>query len=164
MTTSEPVRPEPRSRGRRRDEPRRPGRARAVEGLGTPALVLGVIAVGVAIRPALFGPADQSSVLAWVAVGAGLVAIVVGFVGARRAFHDPARTGGAALGGLALGLVGLAVGLWLVVPGLLGIGTFGEGLTLDECMHSASGQQQQRICASQHLDEYRARYPGRLDP
>jgi hypothetical protein len=49
-----------------------------------------------------------------------------------------------------------------VVPGLLGIGTFGEGLTLDECMAQAQGQQEERMCASQHLGEYRARYgdPG----
>ena len=148
MTTSEPVRPEPRSRGGRRDESPRPSRERALEGLGTPALALGVIAAGI-------------SWLGWPGVGVGLAAVVVGFIGARRAFHDPARNGGAALGGLALGLVGLAVGLWVVVPGLLGTGTFGEGLSLDECMQSAQGQQQQRICASQHLDEYRARYPGR---
>jgi hypothetical protein len=118
------------------------------EGLGTPALALGLIAVG-------------TCWLGWPGVVLGAAALVVGFIGARRAFRDPRRTGGAALGGLALGLVGLVVGAWIVVPGLLGIGTFGEGLTLDECMAQAEGQQQQRMCVTQHLDEYRARYPGR---
>jgi hypothetical protein len=118
------------------------------EGLGTPALALGLVAVG-------------TCWLGWPGVVLGALALVVGFIGARRAFRDPERNGGAALGGLALGLVGLVVGAWIVVPGLLGIGTFGEGLTLDECMAQADGQQQQRMCVTQHLDEYRARYPGR---
>jgi hypothetical protein len=92
----------------------------------------------------------------------GLAGVVVGFVGSRRAFHDPHRSGAAALGGFVLALVGLGVGAWLVLRGLLGVGTFGEGLTLDECMAQAHGQQQERMCASQHLDEYRARFgdPG----
>ncbi len=118
-------------------------------GLGTLALALGLVAVG-------------TCWLGWPGLILGLLAVGVGFVGSRRAFHDPERSGGASLGGLALGLIGLVVGAWLVVPGLLGIGTFGEGLTLDECMGQAQGQQQQRMCASQHIDEYRTRYgdPG----
>jgi hypothetical protein len=122
--------------------------SRGLEGWGTPALVLGVIAAGTAW---LFG---------WVGVVVGAVAVVVGFIGARKAFHDPDRSGGAALAGLVLGLVGLVWGLAIVVPTLLGVGTFGEGMTLDQCMAQAKGQQQQRMCASQHLDEYRARFPG----
>ncbi|GAA4829775.1 hypothetical protein GCM10023201_16730 [Actinomycetospora corticicola] len=124
---------------------------RGIAGWGTPALVLGVISVG------------SAWVLGWVGVVAGLAAVIVGFIGARRAFHDPERTGGAALGGLALGLVGLIWGLAVVLPALLGTGTFGEGLTLDECMSQANGQQEQRMCATQHLDEYRARFPGRAN-
>ncbi|HSK61180.1 MAG TPA: hypothetical protein VK935_19230 [Actinomycetospora sp.] len=118
-------------------------------GVGTVALAAGLLAVG-------------TCWLGWPGVALGLVALVVGFVGARRAFHDPQRNGAAALGGFVLGLVGLVVGAWIVVPGLLGIGTFGEGLTLDECMAQAQGQQEERMCASQHLGEYRARYgdPG----
>jgi hypothetical protein len=120
---------------------------RGIEGWGTPALVLGVIAAGTAW---LFG---------WVGIVVGLAAVVVGFIGARKAFHDPDRSGGAALAGLVLGLVGLVWGLAIVVPTLLGVGTFGEGMTLDQCMAQAKGQQEQRMCASQHLDEYRARFP-----
>ena len=128
--------------------PRPEGRERR-GGVGTVALAAGLLAVG-------------TCWLGWPGVALGLVALVVGFVGARRAFHDPQRNGAAALGGFVLGLVGLIVGAWLVVPGLLGIGTFGEGLTLDECMAQAQGQQEERMCASQHLGEYRARYgdPG----
>ncbi len=58
-------------------------------------------------------------------------------------------------------MIGLAWGLAVVVPALLGIGTFGEGMTLDQCMAQANGQQEQRMCATQHLDEYHARYPDR---
>lgn len=121
-----------------------------MEGLGTPALALGVVAAG-------------TCWLGWPGIGVGVVALAVGFVGARRAFHDPERNGGAALAGAVLGLVGLVVGAWLVVPALLGVGTFGEGLTLDECMAQAKGQQEQRMCGTQHLDEYRQRFPGRTD-
>jgi hypothetical protein len=137
-----------------------PARAeRQREGLGTFALTLGLIAAGTGLTGALWSGMDW---LGWAGVVVGLAAVAVGFVGSRRAFHDSHRNGGASLGGLAMGLVGLVVGAFLVVPGLLGIGTFGEGLTLDECMAQANGQQEERMCASQHLDEYRARYgdPG----
>lgn len=118
-------------------------------GLGTAALALGLLAVG-------------TCWLGWPGLVLGLLGVVVGFIGSRRAFHDPRRSGGMSLSGFVLALIGLIVGAWLVVPGLLGVGTFGEGLTLDECMAQAQGQQEERMCASQHLDEYRARYgdPG----
>ena len=118
-------------------------------GLGTLAFALGLLALG-------------TCWLGWPGVVLGLAGVIVGFVGSRRAFHDPERNGGMSLSGLALGLVGLVIGAWLVVPGLLGIGTFGEGLTLDECMTQAQGTQEQRMCASQHIDEYRNRFgdPG----
>jgi len=128
----------------------RPVRRSAWEGLGTPALCAGCIAVGTCW---LWG--------GWFGIGFGVLALVVGSIGAKRAFDDPERNGGAALGGAVLGLVGLGVGAWIAVPALLGVGTFGEGLTLDECMTQAKGQQEQRMCATQHLDEYRQRFPGR---
>jgi hypothetical protein len=142
MTTSRPAGPA---------EPAAGGSAggKGLEGWGTPALVLGVVAAGTAW------------LLGWVGIVAGLAAVVVGFIGARKAFHDPDRSGGAALAGLALGLVGLVWGLAIVVPAMLGIGTFGEGMSLDQCMGQANGQQEQRMCATQHLDEYNARYPDR---
>ena len=125
------------------------GTGKGLEGWGTPALVLGVIAAGTAW------------LLGWVGIVAGLAAAVVGFIGTRKAFRDPERSGGAALAGLVLGVIGLAWGLAVVGPALLGIGTFGEGMTLDQCMAQANGQQEQRMCATQHLDEYHARYPDR---
>ena len=127
-----------------------PPRRSALEGIGTPALALGVIAVGV-------------SWLGWPGVGVGVVAVVLGFVGARRAFSDPTRNGGAALGGFVLGLAGLIVGAVVVWPSVFGSGTFGEGLSLDQCMGAARGAQEQQVCASQHLQEYRARYPGSVN-
>ena len=128
-------------------------------GLGTAALALGLVAAGTGLTAALWSGMDA---LGWAALVLGVLGLVVGFVGARRAFHDRHRNGAMSLGGFVLALIGLIIGAWLVVPGLLGIGTFGEGLTLDECMQQAQGQQEERMCASQHLDEYRARYgdPG----
>lgn len=128
-------------------------------GLGSVALALGLLAACCALSGALFANREW---LGWTGIVLGLVAVVPGFVGSRRAFNDPERSGGAALGGFALGVVGVAVGAWLVVPALLGLGTFGQGLTLDECLTKAQGQQEERMCASQHLDEYKARYgdPG----
>lgn len=143
MTSAQqpPARPGP-------DERERDGRDRD-GGLGTAALALGLLAVG-------------TCWLGWPGVGLGLVGLVVGFIGSRRAFHDPHRSGAMSLGGFVLALVGFVVGAWIVVPGLLGIGTFGEGLTLDECMAQAQGQHEERMCASQHVEEYRARFgdPG----
>ena len=120
-----------------------------LEGLGTPALAAGVVAVGTCWL--LDG---------WLGVGFGLLALVLGFLGARRAMDDPERNGGAALVGFVLGLLGAGYGIYLVVLSFSGAGTFGVGMTLDECMKQASGQQQQRMCASQHLNEYKARDPG----
>ncbi|GAA4778314.1 hypothetical protein GCM10023200_09080 [Actinomycetospora chlora] len=128
-------------------------------GLGTGALALGLVATGTGLTAALWSGMDW---LAWTALVLGLLGLVVGFIGARRAFHDPHRNGAMSLSGFVLALIGLIIGAWLVVPALLGIGTFGEGLTLDECMAQAQGQHEERMCASQHIDEYRARYgdPG----
>ncbi|TDQ47301.1 hypothetical protein EV188_11346 [Actinomycetospora succinea] len=127
-------------------------------GLGTGALSLGILAVGTGLSGLIW----DTDWLGWLGVALGVVGVVVGFVGSRRAFHDRHRSGGASLGGFVLSLVGLVVGAVLVVPGLLGIGTYGEGLTLDECMAQAQGQHEERMCASQHVDEYRARFgdPG----
>lgn len=140
--------PQPPARQGRRDDPERDRRDRD-GGLGTAALALGLLAVG-------------TCWLGWPGVGLGLVGLVVGFIGSRRAFHDPQRSGAMSLSGFVLALIGFVVGAWIVVPALLGIGTFGEGLTLDECMAQAQGQHEERMCASQHVDEYRARYgdPG----
>src|SRR3954468_4859620 len=107
--------------------PARAGRSLR-EGVGTFALTLGLIAAGTGLTGALWSGMDW---LGWAGLVLGLAAVAVGFVGSRRAFHDPPRHGGGPPGGPALGAVGPGVGAFLVVPGLLGIGTFGEGLTLD---------------------------------
>ena len=36
--------------------------------------------------------------------------------------------------------------------------------SVDECMRQAINEKEQHVCKSQHLDEYRARFPDRLDP
>ena len=74
---------------------------RAGNGLGTAALVLGIIAVllGVVLIGGLFG----------------LVAIVLGIVGRGRARRGQATNGGAALAGALLGALGVTIAMAVIV-------------------------------------------------
>jgi hypothetical protein len=138
-------------------QPRRPGpREREEEdveppaqrnGMGTPALVLGLLAAATCWT-------------GWAGVVLGLPAVVAGFLGARRAFRNLATDGAASLGGLVAGLVGLVVGAVIVWPTLFGTGGFGDGLTLDQCMAQSSTAREMHMCKSQHLAEFNERYPN----
>jgi hypothetical protein len=116
-------------------------------GMGAPALVLGVLAAGTCWT-------------GWAGVVLGLFAVAAGYLGARRAFKGLATDGAASLGGLALGAVGLVVGLVVVWPTLFGTGNFGDGLTLDQCLQQANGAFQMHMCKSQHIAEFNQRFPN----
>jgi hypothetical protein len=116
-------------------------------GMGTPALVLGLLAAATCWT-------------GWAGVVLGLPAVVAGFLGARRAFRNLATDGAASLGGLVAGLVGLVVGAVIVWPTLFGTGGFGDGLTLDQCMAQSTTAREMHMCKSQHLAEFNQRYPN----
>ncbi|HSK61179.1 MAG TPA: hypothetical protein VK935_19225 [Actinomycetospora sp.] len=116
-------------------------------GMGTPALVLGLLAAATCWT-------------GWAGVVLGLPAVVAGYLGARRAFRNLATDGAASLGGLVAGLVGLVVGAVLVWPTLFGTGGFGDGLTLDQCMAQSTTAREMHMCKSQHLAEFNQRYPN----
>lgn len=116
-------------------------------GMGTPALVLGLLAVATCWT-------------GWAGVVLGLPAVVAGYLGARRAFHNLATDGASSLGGFVAGAVGLVAGAIIVWPTLFGTGQFGDGLTLDQCMAQSTTAREMHMCKSQHLQEFNQRYPG----
>lgn len=116
-------------------------------GMGTPALVLGLLAAATCWT-------------GWAGVVLGLPAVIAGYLGARRAFHDLATDGASSLGGLVAGAVGLVVGAVVVWPTLFGSGGFGDGLTLDQCMAQSTTAREMHMCKSQHLAEFNQRYPN----
>lgn len=122
------------------------GRSEQRNGMGTPALALGLLAVGTCWT-------------GWAGVVLGLFGLVAGFLGARRAFHGLATDGKSSLGGLVLGLVGIVVGALVVWPTLSG-SSFGDGLTLDQCMAQATSAFEMHMCKSQHLTEFTQRFPN----
>lgn len=116
-------------------------------GMGTPALVLGLLAAG-------------TSWTGWAGVVLGLFAAAAGYLGARRAWNGLATDGASSLGGLVLGVVGLVVGAVVVWPTLFGTGNFGDGLTLDQCLQQANGAFEMHMCKSQHITEFNQRFPN----
>ena len=140
-----PARPAP-ARPARGGRTGRPSGPTLRNGLGTPALVLGVLAVGTCWT-------------GWAGVVLGLFAVAAGFLGARRGFHGQATDGASSLGGFALGAIGLVVGAVVVGPTLFGTGNFGDGLTLDQCMAQSHSAFAMHMCKSQHLTEFNQRFP-----
>jgi hypothetical protein len=116
-------------------------------GMGMPALVLGLLAAATCWT-------------GWAGVVLGLPAVVAGYLGARRAFHDLATDGASSLGGFVTGLIGLVVGAVVVWPTLFGSAAFGDGLTLDQCMAQSTTAREMHMCKSQHLTEFNQRYPN----
>lgn len=115
-------------------------------GMGTPALVLGLLAAGTCWT-------------GWAGVVLGLFGAAAGYLGARRAWNGLATDGASSLGGLALGAIGLVVGVIVVWPTLFGTGNFGDGLTLDQCLQQANGAFEMHMCKSQHITEFNQRFP-----
>jgi hypothetical protein len=120
----------------------------------------------VVAAPVLGVMALLSAWTGWGGLALGLLAVVVGLTAlARLRGRRGSRRG--PLAGLALGTaaVGIAVAVeWSTLAGAVTYLESGGVRTLDECMRQAQNEKEQHVCKSQHLAEYRARYPGRLDP
>ena len=123
-------------------------------GAGTVALVVGIMAL-------------VSAWTGWGGIVLGVVAVVAALVGLARVRAGRGAGRGRPAAGLALGLVAVAIGVALEWTVLAGAATYlhsSQVRTLDECMRQAVNEKEQHVCKSQHLDEYRARFPDRLDP
>jgi hypothetical protein len=123
----------------------------------TAALVIGIVAV-------------VSAWTGWAGLGLGLLAVAVALAALSRVRAGrvpgphPRRRPRI---GLALGIVAVAIAAAVEATTLANGVTYldtGGVRTLDECMRQAQNEKEQHVCKSQHLDEYRARYPGGLDP
>ncbi len=101
-------------------------------GLGIAALILGLLSL-----PAVF------SVVGGFALG--ILAVILGFVGYRRARSGAATNGGMAIAGVVLGILGIIVSAVMIAVGVWGFNTFG-GRDLMDCLRDAgndtSAQQQ----------------------
>ena len=116
-------------------------------GMGIPALVLGLLAAATAWT-------------GWAGVVLGLFGVAAGYLGARRAWKGLATDGAPSLGGLALSAIGLVWGAVVVSQTLFGSGTFGDGLTLDQCLAQTTSSFEMHMCKSQHITEFNQRYPN----
>jgi hypothetical protein len=108
-----------------------------------------------------------SSWTGWGGVALGLVALVAAVVALMRVRSGRAVGRAKPVVALVVGLVALAIGTAVEWPTLESAVTYlhaSQARTLDECMRQAINEKEQHVCKSQHLDEYRARFPGRLDP
>jgi hypothetical protein len=108
-----------------------------------------------------------SSWTGWGGLVLGLVALVAALVALMRVRSGRAVGRAKPVVALVVGLVTLAIGTAVEWPTLESAVTYlhtSQARTLDECMRQAINEKEQHLCKSQHLDEYRARYPGGIDP
>lgn len=92
-------------------------------GMGIAALVVGLLSL-----PAVF------TVFGGFALG--VVAVILGFLGYRRARAGEATNGGVAIGGIVLGVLGIVVSAVMVAVGVWGFNKFG-GRDLMDCLRDA---------------------------
>ena len=105
-------------------------------GLGIAALIAGILSLPAAFT--IFG----GFILA-------VIAIVLGFIGYRRARTGEATNGGMAIGGIVLGVLGIILSAVLIAVGVWGFNQFG-GRDLVDCMQQAGGNQAaQQQCEEQ---------------
>jgi hypothetical protein len=103
----------------------------------------------------------------WGGVGLGLIALVAAVVALMRVRSGRAVGRAKPLVALVVALVALVIGTAVEWPTLESAVTYlhaSQARTLDECMRQAINEKEQHVCKSQHLDEYRARFPGGIDP
>ncbi|WP_018333548.1 hypothetical protein [Actinomycetospora chiangmaiensis] len=103
----------------------------------------------------------------WGGMALGLVALVAAVVALMRVRSGRASGRGKPLAALGVALIAVVIGTVIEWPTLESAVTYlhaSQARTLDECMRQAINEKEQHVCKSQHLDEYRARFPGRLDP
>jgi len=117
-----------------------PTAPRRRNGMGTAALVLGIVAL-VLVALILFSP---------LGVLLGILAVIFGIVGILRVNRREADNRGQAVAGLVTGAVALVAGLFLAI----GIGTFFAANINDfrrfgRCMDDARGDQAREACARQ---------------
>jgi uncharacterized membrane protein len=108
-------------------------------GLAIPALVLGVLAV----------------VLFWTVLGGillGVLAVVFGILGMRRARRGGAPHGGLSIAGAVLGGLGLIASLVIVVIGASVVGS-DEFKNLQECVDQAQTQAEMDRCERDYGDQ-----------
>jgi hypothetical protein len=101
--------------------------AQARNGLGTAALVLGILALA----------------LCWTVLGGialGVVAVILGLQGRARSRRAEATNGGSALAGTILGALGMLASIALIVVGL-SIFNSPAGKNLRSCLANAHGNQ-----------------------
>jgi len=117
-----------------------PTAPRRRNGMGTAALVLGIVAL-VLVALILFSP---------LGVLLGILAVIFGIVGILRVNRREADNRGQAVAGLVTGAAALVIGLFLAI----GIGTFFAANINDfrrfgRCMDDARGDQAREACARQ---------------
>jgi hypothetical protein len=114
--------------------------------------------------------AGMALVSAWTGWGGmvlGLVALVAAVVALMRVRSGRASGRGKPLAALGVALIAVVIGTMIEWPTIESAVTYlhaSQARTLDECMRQAINEKEQHVCKSQHLDEYRARFPDRLDP
>jgi uncharacterized membrane protein len=106
-------------------------------GLGTAALVLGIFAV----------------ITCWTVVGGivlGLLAVIFGVIGRRRATRVEASNGSAALAGALLGALGLVLTIALVAVGVTFVAHHKKAINnLESCDNHATTASQRNSCNQQ---------------
>lgn len=93
-------------------------------GFGIAALIVGLLSL----------PAILLFVLPGIALG--IIAIILGIIGYRRAKSGEANNGGVAIGGIVLGILSIIVSAVLIAVGVWGFNKFG-GQDLFECLRQA---------------------------
>jgi Domain of unknown function (DUF4190) len=110
-------------------------------GLGTAALVLGIVAI-----PGIF------TVVLGILLG--LLALIFGIIGRKRFARREATNGGAAMAGAILGGIALAISIILVAVGATFFAKHKSDIEkLRDCMRNAQTQSQQQDCQRQFQND-----------